>query len=427
MNELYHHGIKGQHWGIRRFQKEDGTLTPEGKKRREQFESAKSDYKKAKKEVNYYRNFGIYDKDSEEKFNKASGMYDLRKKQLSDEKAKQEMRNRTKEASKRENALIEKYKEKGMSQEEAEVAAYKRAKLEKTLAIAAGVTVAAATAYGAKKYHDYVTDEVLKVGKVSMKRVASSDTADVHDTFYAAFGKGDVNKYVGMYGTQKKGMGSKVYQKTIDLKEDIKIASDKNAKNIMADVLRKGNNQQKAYDTVDKMYDDYSKNPLLRNTKQGKALAKGLKDIKNGKLDSKATYDALNIAITNGSDRDVYEEFKSALKAKGYSGVKDRNDSSYSGYNAKTARIIFDSSKVKVSDVRKVSDEEIQSKLGAEVLKMSAKQLAKMSVIATGATMAYNRATRNKENNKAIAEYKKEHPNTKLSNDEILENYYGDK
>jgi hypothetical protein len=50
-----------------------------------------------------------------------------------------------------------------------------------------------------------------------------------------------------------------------------------------------------------------------------------------------------------------------------------------------------------------------------------------MSVIATGATMAYNRATRNKENNKAIAEYKKEHPNTKLSNDEILENYYGDK
>jgi hypothetical protein len=230
-----------------------------------------------------------------------------------------------------------------------------------------------------------------------------------------------------MYGTQKKGMGSKVYQKTIDLKEDIKIASDKNAKNIMADVLRKGNNQQKAYDTVDRMYDDYSKNPFLRNTKQGKALAKGLKDIKSGKLDSKATYDALNIAITNGSDMDVYEEFKSALKAKGYSGIKDRNDSSYSGYNAKTARIIFDSSKVKVSDVRKVSDEEIQSKLGAEILKMSAKQLAKMSVIATGATMAYNRAARNKENNKAIAEYKKEYPNTKLSNDEILENYYGDK
>ena len=32
-NELYHHGIKGQRWGIRRFQNEDGTLTAAGKKR----------------------------------------------------------------------------------------------------------------------------------------------------------------------------------------------------------------------------------------------------------------------------------------------------------------------------------------------------------------------------------------------------------
>ena len=32
-NELYHHGIPGQRWGIRRFQNEDGSLTPEGEKR----------------------------------------------------------------------------------------------------------------------------------------------------------------------------------------------------------------------------------------------------------------------------------------------------------------------------------------------------------------------------------------------------------
>ena len=31
--ELYHHGIKGQKWGVRRFQNEDGSLTPAGKKR----------------------------------------------------------------------------------------------------------------------------------------------------------------------------------------------------------------------------------------------------------------------------------------------------------------------------------------------------------------------------------------------------------
>lgn len=32
-NELYHHGIKGQKWYVRRFQNEDGTLTEAGKQR----------------------------------------------------------------------------------------------------------------------------------------------------------------------------------------------------------------------------------------------------------------------------------------------------------------------------------------------------------------------------------------------------------
>ena len=30
---IYHHGIKGMKWGIRRYQNEDGSLTPAGKKR----------------------------------------------------------------------------------------------------------------------------------------------------------------------------------------------------------------------------------------------------------------------------------------------------------------------------------------------------------------------------------------------------------
>lgn len=33
LGELYHHGVRGQKWGIRRYQNKDGTLTAAGKKR----------------------------------------------------------------------------------------------------------------------------------------------------------------------------------------------------------------------------------------------------------------------------------------------------------------------------------------------------------------------------------------------------------
>lgn len=32
-NELYHHGILGQKWGVRRYQNEDGSLTEDGRRR----------------------------------------------------------------------------------------------------------------------------------------------------------------------------------------------------------------------------------------------------------------------------------------------------------------------------------------------------------------------------------------------------------
>ena len=46
---LEHHGIKGMHWGVRRYQNEDGTRTAAGKKREQSRsnESAHDDYNKA--------------------------------------------------------------------------------------------------------------------------------------------------------------------------------------------------------------------------------------------------------------------------------------------------------------------------------------------------------------------------------------------
>lgn len=50
--ELYHHGVKGMKWGVRRYQNSDGSLTPAGKKRyaKQEVKEKRDAYRQARRE-----------------------------------------------------------------------------------------------------------------------------------------------------------------------------------------------------------------------------------------------------------------------------------------------------------------------------------------------------------------------------------------
>lgn len=179
-NELHHHGIKGMRWGIRRFQKKDGTLTTAGKKR-------------------------YSDDDSSQQTNT---------------KSKHRLR------------LEANYKAKGLSAKEAEKAANKRIKIEKTLAITAGVTVGACAAYYARnKWIADRTDQVLKAG-TSFHNLDRTANPRPGEHLYVNYRQNDRNFFNGEFAVNKMRRSGHVFEHRIEAIDDVKIPSLKTRQSV---------------------------------------------------------------------------------------------------------------------------------------------------------------------------------------------------
>ena len=316
-DELYHFGVKGMKWGVRRYQNEDGSLTSLGKKR----DKMLSDRKTAKKHSTTS--------------NMVKAEYSRR--EFEDAKTRLKLENQKKK-SKRQQDLEKKYIDQGFAKNEAEIKAYNRAKTETILKVAGDINVAS-------------PESARKVLK-------------------------------NMFDTDKQSFD--VFKKNIDA---------------MASVVPP-------------------------TTKQGKLWRKAKRELDSGKIGDN-TYKAFNttLVLHTKEQQPINDKFYSAMKKAGYGAIRDVNDKENSGYFAKNPLIVFDTDKINVEGFTKLGNDHIDSMFAKEQGKIAAHTLAN-EYGPIGAAFATSigamKLVKRSNETKFVENYRKRHPESTLSNNEIL-------
>ena len=294
-NELYHYGIKGQKWGVRRFQYADGTLTPQGRKR--------------------------YGGNASEMEKRVESMLGKPVKHLVNSV-------RTQVTGKQ---YVDGYLAKGtilariQTSQEFEKFAF----------------------YATYKKHDM--DEYMGLFGKNLSTRAEGDARRAEKKAKATGSEEDLANAKAL---REKANTTKLYQLKLEATKKLKIPSDENASDITANLLKekefKNNVIASIQDSKEKM-----KRPsqqILFNQAE-KALKKDPGSLT--KEEKTAVYKALNLSLVNHNAQEVAAQnrFYSELKKKGYNALLDYNDKQYSSYHAKRPMIIFDVDSVQLRSV----------------------------------------------------------------------------
>ena len=378
-NELYHHGIKGMKWGVRRFQNEDGSLTTAGKKR-----------------------YGDESTGSDKKTSSNNGSKTPRKGLI----------------ARRKDSLTQKYIAKGYSQTAAKTMAEQRMRTEAVLAVVGTVAVTAVAIKVARRIGQDYVDQTFKSGKV-IQNIGANPDANFKDTpFFAAVNRADKKAYGMNYANEKRGMAKQyaaqrglqyqgIFNNQVKLTGDVKRASVANAQKIFYEKMDNDPQFKKeVLDTLKKTHYSDSKavNEYLRNGKHARKL-----------------YDRFNQALATPQFQaaGIHKQYYDEMKKHGYNAILDINDTRYSGYKkiSKNPTIFFGNDKWEKISSKKLSDVEIDSNDVKYTYRLLAKLLAKKIAIGAGGIAGINAIT----DQVVVEKYLKEHPKSKLSRQEILE------